>query len=131
VRGPGRRSSRRQAPPARELAHTLRVTTPRGAGWPRSAHEISQPLTAIVTNAEADASDREVTVSERRTRVTEALADIKADAVRALAGHPAAGARSAARSRGDSREIDLERRLIDETVSILRADLGRSSGSRS
>jgi signal transduction histidine kinase len=101
-----------------ELAHTLRVTT-LGGLVAAIAHEISQPLTAIVTNAEA--TRRIVSHGPTADEATAALADIKADAVRASQVIQRLRALSR-KVRGESREIDLER-LIDETVSILRADL--------
>lgn len=101
-----------------ELAHTLRVTT-LGGLVAAIAHEISQPLTAIVTNAEA--TRRIVSRGPTPDEVTAALTDIKADAVRASQVIQRLRALSR-KVRGESREIDLER-LIDETVSILRADL--------
>jgi signal transduction histidine kinase len=101
-----------------ELAHTLRVTT-LGGLVAAIAHEISQPLTAIVTNAEA--TRRIVSHGPMADEAREALADIKADAVRATQVIQRLRALSR-KARGESREIDLER-LIDETVSILRADL--------
>jgi signal transduction histidine kinase len=101
-----------------ELAHTLRVTT-LGGLVAAIAHEISQPLTAIVTNAEA--TRRIVSDGPTADEARSALADIKADAVRASQVIQRLRALSR-KVRGESREIDLER-LIDETVALLRADL--------
>jgi signal transduction histidine kinase/ABC-type uncharacterized transport system substrate-binding protein len=108
-----------QAQSAREeLAHTLRVSTLSGLVT-AIAHEMSQPLTAIVTNAEA--TRRMVGPGADVDEARAALGDIKADAVRASQVLQ----RLRALSRKDPvqmRQIDLER-LIDDTVALLRADI--------
>jgi signal transduction histidine kinase len=108
-----------QAQRAREeLAHTLRVTTLSGLVT-AIAHEMSQPLTAIVTNAEA--TRRMVGASADIGEAREALADIKADAVRA--SQVLQRLRTLSRKvHVEMRPIDLER-LIDDTVALLRADI--------
>ena len=101
-----------------ELAHALRVTT-LGELVAAIAHEMSQPLTAIVTNAEA--TRRMLSPGPNADEATAALSDIKADAVRA--SQILQRLRALIRKgREESREIDLEG-LIDETVAMLRADL--------
>src|SRR5262245_32736161 len=110
-----------QAKRAREeLAHTLRVTTLSGLVT-AIAHEMSQPLTAIVTNAEATrrmvGPGADIDVDEARA----ALGDIKADAVRA--SQVLQRLRTLSRKvHVETRQIDLER-LIDDTVALLRADI--------
>lgn len=101
-----------------ELAHTLRVTTLSGLVT-AIAHEISQPLTAIVANAEA--TRRMVGPGEDTDEARAALADIKADAVRA--SQVLQRLRTLSRKvHVETRQVDLER-LIDDTVALLRADI--------
>ena len=115
-----RRQALEQARRAREdLAHTLRVAT-LGELVAAIAHEMNQPLTAIMTNAEATrrmVDDGSATASEP----VEALADIKAAAVRA--SQIIQRLRAMARKGPvESRELDLDK-LIDETVALLRGDI--------
>jgi C4-dicarboxylate-specific signal transduction histidine kinase len=115
-----RRQALEQARRAREdLAHTLRVAT-LGELVAAIAHEMNQPLTAIMTNAEA--TRRMVDDgSATSTEPVEALADIKAAAVRA--SQIIQRLRAMARKGPvESREIDLDK-LIDETVALLRGDI--------
>src|SRR5262245_12792368 len=101
-----------------ELAHTPRVSTLSGLVT-AIAHEMSQPLTAIVTNAEATRRmvGRGADVDEARA----ALGDIKADAVRA--SQVLQRLRTLSRKvHVETRQIDVER-LIDDTVALLRADI--------
>lgn len=101
-----------------ELAHTLRVTTLSGLVT-AIAHEMSQPLTAIVTNAEA--TRRMVGPGADVDEARAALLDIKSDAVRA--SQVLQRLRTLSRKvHVESRQIDLER-LIDDTVALLRADI--------
>jgi two-component system, LuxR family, sensor kinase FixL len=104
-----------------ELAHTLRVTT-LGELSASFAHEINQPLAAIVTNAQAT-----IRLLERRgiehADAFEALADIAADARRA--------SEIIRRLRALSRKehapqagLDVNA-LVDDVVSLLRHDLSR------
>lgn len=84
------------------------------------AHEMNQPLTAIMTNAEAT---RRMVDDGSATSIepVEALADIKAAAVRA--SQIIQRLRAMARKGPvESREIDLDK-LIDETVALLRGDI--------
>jgi signal transduction histidine kinase len=114
------RQALEQARRAREeLAHTLRVAT-LGELVAAIAHEMNQPLTAIMTNAEA--TRRMVDDgSATSTEPVEALADIKAAAVRA--SQIIQRLRAMARKGPvESREIDLDK-LIDETVALLRGDI--------
>jgi two-component system, LuxR family, sensor kinase FixL len=104
-----------------ELAHALRVTT-LGELSASFAHEINQPLAAIVTNAQAT-----VRLLKRRgiehADVFEALTDIAADARRA--------SEIIRRLRALSRKehapqtgLDLNA-LVDDVVSLLRHELSR------
>jgi PAS domain S-box-containing protein len=104
-----------------ELAHVLRVTT-LGELAGSLAHEINQPLAAIITNAHAA---RRLLDAGRHTApdMTEALADIAADArrtaeiirrLRALLRREA----------GERRPLDLDR-LAAEVVDLLRFDFQR------
>ncbi|HVG78562.1 MAG TPA: ATP-binding protein [Patescibacteria group bacterium] len=114
------RQALEQARRAREeLAHTLRVAT-LGELVAAIAHEMNQPLTAIMTNAEAT---RRMVDDGSATSIepVEALADIKAAAVRA--SQIIQRLRAMARKGPvESREIDLDK-LIDETVALLRGDI--------
>jgi PAS domain S-box-containing protein len=104
-----------------ELAHVLRVTT-LGELAASLAHEINQPLAAILSNAQAArrALDRE---TSGRAEVGEALADIADDARRA--------GQVIRRLRALLRKEETERRAIDvnalitDVVRLLRADLQR------
>ena len=108
-----------QAQRAREeLAHTLRVAT-LGGLVAAIAHEMNQPLTAIMTNAEA--TRRMVDDGPRRDENREALADIKAAAVRASQIIQRLRALGPQGPRGVTG--DRPRKLIDETVALLRADI--------
>jgi PAS domain S-box-containing protein len=104
-----------------ELAHVLRVTT-LGELAGSLAHEINQPLAAIITNVHAVRRMLDAGGS-REPEAREALADIAADArrtseiirrLRALFK----------RESGERRALDLER-LAGEVVDLLRFDLQR------
>jgi PAS domain S-box-containing protein len=104
-----------------ELAHALRVTT-LGELAASLAHEINQPLAAIVTNAQAT---RRLLDSDRAKRadMTEALADIAEDAKRASL--------IIRRLRALFRKEQAERKavaigeLVEDVVSLMRRDLER------
>jgi signal transduction histidine kinase len=99
-----------------ELAHALRVNT-LGEFGVSLAHEINQPLTAIVVNARAMTGLLAGGPDERATAV-EALADIAADAKRA--GAIIERLRALSRKEPVPREgLDLDG-LVDEVVSLLR-----------
>ena len=104
-----------------ELAHALRVTT-LGELSTSFAHEINQPLAAIVTNAQAT-----MRLLERRgieyADAFEALSDIAADARRAsdiIRRLRALSRKEHAPQRG----LDVNA-LVDDVVSLLRHDLAR------
>jgi len=104
-----------------ELAHTLRVTT-LGELSASFAHEINQPLAAIVTNAQAT-----IRLLERRgiehTDAFEALADIAADARRA--SEIIRRLRALSRKEHEPQAgLDVNA-LVDDVVSLLRHDLSR------
>ena len=106
-----------------ELAHAQRVTT-LGELGASLAHEINQPLAAIVTNAQAA-----VRLLERaglvHADVSEALTDIAADAQRASAIIRRLRALSR-KEHAPQRGLDLNE-IIDDVVSLLRYDLARKS----
>ena len=112
--------SRRQR---EELAHAQRVTT-LGELSASLAHEINQPLAAIVTNAQAA-----VRLLERaglvHADVSEALADIAADAQRASAIIRRLRALSR-KEHASQRGLDLNE-IIDDVVTLLRYDLARKN----
>jgi PAS domain S-box-containing protein len=104
-----------------ELAHALRVTT-LGELAASLAHEINQPLAAIVTNAQAT---RRLLDSDRAKHadMTEALADIAEDAKRASL--------IIRRLRALFRKEPAERKavdigeLVEDVVSLMHRDLER------
>jgi PAS domain S-box-containing protein len=102
-----------------ELAHAQRVTT-LGELSASLAHEINQPLAAIVTNAQAA-----VRLLQRQgvvhTDVSEALTDMAADAQRASAIIRRLRALSR-KEHSSQKGLDLDE-LIDDVVSLLRYDL--------
>ena len=104
-----------------ELAHVLRVTT-LGELAGSLAHEVNQPLAAILTNAQAV---RRLLDAGRwqAPDVTEALADIAADARRTseIIRRLRALFR---RESGERRPLDLDR-LAAEVVELLRFDFQR------
>jgi PAS domain S-box-containing protein len=106
-----------------ELAHAQRVTT-LGELSASLAHEINQPLAAIVTNAQAA-----VRLLERaglvHADVSEALADIAADAQRASAIIRRLRALSR-KEHASQRGLDLNE-IIDDVVTLLRYDLARKN----
>jgi PAS domain S-box-containing protein len=106
-----------------ELAHAQRVTT-LGELGASLAHEINQPLAAIVTNAQAA-----VRLLERaglvHADVSEALADIANDAQRASAIIRRLRALSR-KEHAPQRGLDLNE-IIDDVVSLLRYDLARKN----
>ena len=108
--------SRRQR---EELAHAQRVTT-LGELSASLAHEINQPLAAIVTNAQAT-----VRLLERagivHADVSDALTDIAADAQRASAIIRRLRALSR-KEHTPQRGLDLNE-IIDDVVTLLRYDL--------
>jgi PAS domain S-box-containing protein len=106
-----------------ELAHAQRVTT-LGELSASLAHEINQPLAAIVANAQAA-----VRLLERaglaHADVSEALADIADDAQRASAIIRRLRALSR-KEHAPRRGLDLNE-IIDDVVSLLRYDLARKN----
>jgi C4-dicarboxylate-specific signal transduction histidine kinase len=106
-----------------ELAHAQRVTT-LGELSASLAHEINQPLAAIVTNAQAA-----VRLLERaglvHADVSEALTDIAADAQRASAIIRRLRALSR-KEHASQRGLDLNE-IIDDVVTLLRYDLARKN----
>ena len=102
-----------------ELAHALRLTT-LGELTASFAHEIGQPLTSIITNAQAT---RRLLVADRAAPhdVEDALVDISADARRA--------AETIRRLRSLFRKEHVERapvdvnELIDDVLGLLRTTL--------
>jgi PAS domain S-box-containing protein len=106
-----------------ELAHAQRVTT-LGELSASLAHEINQPLAAIVTNAQAA-----VRLLERaglvHADVSEALADIAADAQRASAIIRRLRALSR-KEHASQRGLDLNE-IIGDVVTLLRYDLARKN----
>jgi len=112
--------SRRQR---EELAHAQRVTT-LGELSASLAHEINQPLAAIVTNAQAAIRllDRDGIV---HADVSEALTDMAADAQRASAIIRRLRALSR-KEHASQRGLDLNQ-LVDNVVILLRYDLARKN----
>jgi PAS domain S-box-containing protein len=104
-----------------ELAHVLRVTT-LGELAASLAHEINQPLSAILSNAQAGRRVLEAG-SPGSPEVREALADIADDARRAaeVIGRLRALARKEVTER---RPVDIDA-LIADVLRLLRADLQR------
>jgi C4-dicarboxylate-specific signal transduction histidine kinase len=104
-----------------ELAHALRVTT-LGELAASLAHEINQPLAAIVTNAQAATR----LLDGRRQAgddVTESLADIATDAKRA--SHIIRQLRALFRKEhATQKPVDLNG-LIEDVIELLHHDLGR------
>jgi signal transduction histidine kinase len=102
-----------------ELAHVLRVTT-LGELTTSLAHEVSQPLGAILTNAQAARRLLNRGLSEV-TEVGEALTDIAADAKRA--SQVIRRLHTLFRKeRGESVAVDVNT-LIKDVVDLLRADM--------
>src|SRR5262249_25142400 len=112
--------SRRQR---EELAHAQRVTT-LGELSASLAHEINQPLAAIVTNAQAA-----MRLLERagivHADVSDSLTDIAADAQRASAIIRRLRALSR-KEHTPQRGLDLNE-IIDDVVTLLRYDLARKN----
>ena len=106
-----------------ELAHAQRVTT-LGELGASLAHEINQPLAAIVTNAQAAIRllDRDGIV---HADVSEALTDMAADAQRASAIIRRLRALSR-KEHASQRGIDLNE-IIDDVVTLLRYDFARKN----
>jgi two-component system, LuxR family, sensor kinase FixL len=103
-----------------ELAHVLRVTTLGELAG--SAHEITQPLSAIVTNAQAIRRLMDVGPAEEAA-VRKALADMADDAKRA--SQIIRRLRALFRKEhADRREIDVNA-LIKDVVDLLRNDFQR------
>ena len=103
-----------------ELAHALRVMT-LGELTASFAHEINQPLAAIVTNAQA--TRRLLDAERAKPQITDALTDIAEDAKRA--------SQIIGRLRTLFRKEHAERAAVDintliaDVVSLLRADMQR------
>jgi PAS domain S-box-containing protein len=103
-----------------ELAHALRVAT-LGELTSSIAHELNQPLTAIVTNAQA--AQRSLAVARVTGEIPETLADITADGLRA--------AGIIRRLRALFKKEPTERRPVDigevvkEVLGFLHKDLDR------
>jgi PAS domain S-box-containing protein len=117
-----RRNAEEDARRQREdLAHAQRVTT-LGELGASLAHEINQPLAAIVTNAQAA-----IRLLERQgvahTEVSEALSDIAADARRASAIIQRLRALSR-KEHVPQADLDLNE-LVDDVVTLLRHDFAR------
>ena len=104
-----------------ELAHVLRTTT-LGELAASLAHEINQPLAAIVANAQAT---RRLLDAGRASRpgVVEALTDIVDDAQARLPGHPAPP-RPVPQGAVDRRAVDVNE-LVEDVVGLLRHDTER------
>jgi PAS domain S-box-containing protein len=102
-----------------ELAHAQRVTT-LGELSASLAHEINQPLAAIVTNAQAAVRllERQGVVHDD---VSEALTDVAADAQRASGIIRRLRALSR-KEHSSQKSLDLNE-LIDDVVTLLRYDL--------
>lgn len=104
-----------------EIAHVQRVTTlsELAAGL---AHEISQPLTAIVANAQAASRLLDAGPSERNI-VRDALADIRQDSQRA--SRIIHGLRALLRrEQADYHPVSVNA-LIEDVVALLRSDFQR------
>jgi signal transduction histidine kinase len=104
-----------------ELAHVLRVAT---LGEPTAAlaHEISQPLTAIMTNAQAARALLSAAPAQSAP-VTKALADIARDATRA--SQVIRRMRALFRKEHDERvPVDIHA-AIEDVIGLLRADIER------
>jgi signal transduction histidine kinase len=101
-----------------ELAHALRVST-LGELSASLAHEINQPLTAIVLNARA-MTELLAGGPDERAIAVEALADIAADAKRAGAIIDRLCALSR-KEHAPRARLDLNR-LVDEVAGLLRQD---------
>jgi PAS domain S-box-containing protein len=106
-----------------ELAHAQRVTT-LGELSASLAHEINQPLAAIVTNAQAALRllERDGIV---HADVSEALTDMAADAQRASAIIRRLRALSR-KEHASQRSLDLNE-IIDDVVTLLRYDFARKN----
>ncbi|HKQ66863.1 MAG TPA: ATP-binding protein [Methylomirabilota bacterium] len=105
-----------------ELAHVLRVTT-LGELTAALAHEINQPLTAIVTNANAALRLLRAEPAEMSS-VAEALADIAGDGERA--GRVIQRLRALLRREPTQRiPVDVNS-LVEESVALMHADLARA-----
>jgi PAS domain S-box-containing protein len=104
-----------------ELAHALRVMT-LGELTASFAHEINQPLTAIVTNAQAA---RRLLDEQVKPGITDALTDIAEDAKRA--SQIIRRLRTLFRKEHtEHTAVDINT-LITDVVSLLRADLQRKT----
>ena len=103
-----------------ELAHALRVMT-LGELTASFAHEINQPLTAIMTNAQA--TRRLLDAEEVKPEIADALTDIAEDAKRA--SQIIRRLRTLFRKEHEERTAVDINTLIADVVSLLRADLQR------
>jgi PAS domain S-box-containing protein len=104
-----------------ELAHALRVTT-LGELAASLAHEINQPLAAIVTNAQA-ATRMLGGGREAGEDVTESLTDIASDAKRA--SHIIRQLRALFRKeQATQKPVDLNA-LVEDVITLLHHDFGR------
>jgi C4-dicarboxylate-specific signal transduction histidine kinase len=116
-----RESEERVQQHRQELTHALRVNT-LGELGASLAHEINQPLSAILINARVTTALLERGDGERAT-ISEALADIAADAKRA--GEIIARLRALSRKEHvPERGLSVDR-LVDEVVSLLHQDFVR------
>jgi PAS domain S-box-containing protein len=104
-----------------ELAHVLRVTT-LGELAASLAHELNQPLAAILSNAQASRRLLDAGGADAAD-VREALADIGADAKRASEIIRRLRALFS-KERGEPRALDLNQ-LVRDVADLLRADLQR------
>jgi signal transduction histidine kinase len=103
-----------------ELAHVLRVAT-LGELTAALAHEINQPLTAIVTNAQA-ARRLLGTAPAEPVPVQEALADITEDALRA--SQVIRRLRALFRKEGERVVVNINA-VIEDVIGLLRTDIER------
>jgi two-component system, LuxR family, sensor kinase FixL len=103
------------------LAHALRVTT-LGELAASLAHEINQPLAAIVTNAQV-ARDLLVAGAEAGSEITEALADIADDARRA--SEVIRRLRALFRKQHAERQLVDVNQLVADAVDLLQHDVQR------
>ena len=104
----------------KELAHVLRVAT-LGELTAALTHELNQPLTAIVTNAQA-ARRLLATAPAEPVPVQEALADITEDALRA--SQVIRRLRALFRKEEERVAVDINA-VIEEVISVLRTDIER------
>jgi signal transduction histidine kinase len=104
-----------------ELAHAQRVAT-MGELSATLAHEITQPLTAIATNAQA--ARRMLATSADGDELNEALVDIAGDAERA--GSIVRRVRTLVRKQpGERRPVDINA-TVTEVTTILRRDIAEA-----